>query len=336
PDLVGNNRCLGSKHCIRPSDGSRYVGADRRIFICLNAGHLTECWTILDPIAERCLQTLAKLCKIGKIVRLEGMRGAILEIQNMARNAEMRSLNVSLFDEEDTNDKEKPELLVKEEDYLNPDVQYIVDLIRFTENSERDIDIFIKRHIFSCLDNVLDSHFGEMVSRASRDRRAVAVDAQKPQRDIIWTGCLRHDLAKDLPYGREFSLCERTGSKIDNERKILSNTLKAQKTLRDMHRTLIEAISADGAGFYTSVNLADFDIPTTYSELGSVIRIARIMLQKLLNLTVCRFKLMKDRAEKEKFTVGRVIVNARLKEYRSPQKRKIVIRKDQLEYNILL
>ncbi|GBC53325.1 uncharacterized protein OCT59_003969 [Rhizophagus irregularis] len=169
----------------------------------------------------------------------------------------------------------------------------------------------------------------------------------------------KHDLAKDLPYGREFSLCERTGSRIDNERKILSNTLKAQKTLRDMHRTLIETISAEGGGmlskqvlrattkllmpgflshcffiraflvvyiggFYSSVNLADLDIPTTYSELGSVIRISRIMLQvkKLLNLTVCRFKLMKDRAEKEKFAGGRVIVNARLQEYRSPQKAK--------------
>ncbi|UZO12431.1 uncharacterized protein OCT59_003968 [Rhizophagus irregularis] len=118
----------------------------------LNAGHPTEGWTILEPIAERCLQTLSKLdndqlCKIGKIVQLEGTHGAILEIQKM----------------------EKPELLVKEEDYLNPDVQYILDLIRFTcemlaknipqrKNSERDIDIFIKRHIFSCLDNILDSH----------------------------------------------------------------------------------------------------------------------------------------------------------------------------------
>jgi len=58
----------------------------------------------------------------------------------------------------------------------------------------------------------------------------------------------KHDLAKDLPYGREFSLCERTGSRIENERKILSNTLKAQKTLRDMHRTLVEAISVEGGG----------------------------------------------------------------------------------------
>lgn len=26
------------------------------------------------------------------------------------------------------------------------------------QNSERDIDVFIKRHIFSCFDTILDSH----------------------------------------------------------------------------------------------------------------------------------------------------------------------------------
>ncbi|GET61601.1 protein NYNRIN-like [Rhizophagus irregularis DAOM 181602=DAOM 197198] len=37
---------------------------------------------------------------------------------------------------------------------------------------------------------------------------------------------VRHDLAKDMTWGREFSLCERAGSKIENNRKILDNTLK--------------------------------------------------------------------------------------------------------------
>ncbi|CAG8509376.1 19185_t:CDS:10 [Rhizophagus irregularis] len=343
----------------------------------LNVGHPTEDWTILEPSVERCLQALAKLDnnhlnKVGKIVPLEGFHGAILEIQKMVKNVETSSLSVSLFGDEDTNDKVKPTSSVEEEDYLNPDVQFILDLIRFTcemlmkgipqrKNSERDIDVFIKRHLFSCFDNILDSHFGEMVSRASRDRRAGAMDAPETAEgyhlDWMFT---KHDLAKDLPYGREFSLCERTGSRIENERKILSNTLKAQKTLRDMHRTLVEAISVEGGGmlskqvlrattkllmpgflshcffiraflvvyigdgFYSSVILADFDIPSTYSELGSIIKVSRIMLQvkKLLNLTVCRFKLMKERAFKEKFASGKVLMNAQSQEYRSPQKTK--------------
>nr|CAG8647939.1 13937_t:CDS:2 [Entrophospora candida] len=260
----------------------------------LNVGHPTEDWTTLEPSVERCLQALAKLdndhlSKVGKIVALEGFHGAILEIQKMVKNVETSSLSVSLFDDEDTNDKVKPTSSIEEEDYLNPDVQFILDLIRFT---------------------------GEMVSRASRDRRAGAMDAPETAEgyhlDWMFT---KHDLAKDLPYGREFSLCERTGSRIENERKILSNTLKAQKTLRDMHRTLVEAISVEGGGmlskqvlrattkllmpgflshcffiraflvvyigggFYSSIILADFDIPSTYSELGSIIKVSRIMLR---------------------------------------------------------
>ena len=72
------------------------------------------------------------LCKIGIIVQLEGSHGAILEIQKMMKNAETSSLSVSLFDDEDTNDKVKPTPSVEEEDYLDPDMQFILDLVRFT------------------------------------------------------------------------------------------------------------------------------------------------------------------------------------------------------------
>ena len=72
------------------------------------------------------------LSKVGKIVQLEGSHGAILEIQKMVKNVETSSLGVSLFDDEDTNDKVKPTPSVEEEDYLDPDVQFILDLVRFT------------------------------------------------------------------------------------------------------------------------------------------------------------------------------------------------------------
>ncbi|PKY47545.1 hypothetical protein RhiirA4_210906 [Rhizophagus irregularis] len=66
------------------------------------------------------------------------------------------------------------------------------------KNSEKDIDMFIKRHIFACFDDILDTHLyvllypqvlfiidntdyihisGEMVFRSSRDRRNEATDA---------------------------------------------------------------------------------------------------------------------------------------------------------------
>jgi len=64
---------------------------------------------------------------------------------------------------------------------------------------------------------------------------------------IKFNNLQRHDLGRELCWG-EFSLCERTGSKMEDTPKIFSNTLKVQKTLRDMHRNLIEAISAEGGG----------------------------------------------------------------------------------------
>ncbi|RIA93198.1 hypothetical protein C1645_763084 [Glomus cerebriforme] len=170
----------------------------------------------------------------------------------------------------------------------------------------------------------------------------------------------KHNLGTNLSWGREFSLCERTGSKIEDKPKILSNTLKVQKTLRDMHQTLIKVISVGGGGmlsksvlrasskllmpgflssyffmrviliiytgegYYSSLNLADFDIPTKYEELEYIIKISRIMLQvkRLLSTTISRFKRMKQKAEKEKLTPRRVVVHDRQKEYRSPQKPK--------------
>ena len=70
-----------------------------------------------------------QLSKAGKIVQLEGSHGAILEIQKMVKNVEKSSLSISLFDDDD---KVKPTPSVEEVDHLNADVQFILDLVRFT------------------------------------------------------------------------------------------------------------------------------------------------------------------------------------------------------------
>ena len=46
-----------------------------------------------------------------------------------------------------------------------------------------------------------------------------------------------------------------------------------------------------GGGFYASVNLADFYIPTKYQELEFIIKISRVMLQtKVSNIqTIVKF-----------------------------------------------
>lgn len=124
----------------------------------------------------------------------------------------------------------------------------------------------------------------------------------------------KHDLGKNLPWGLEFSLCERAGSTTDNDKKITSDTIKVQKILRDMHASLVEHIKIVGCGltqpmlhastklvmpgflstnfqlrvlllvyvggnFYASMELARVDIPTMYKELKGIVNIGRVMLQ---------------------------------------------------------
>ncbi|RUS34297.1 hypothetical protein BC938DRAFT_481365 [Jimgerdemannia flammicorona] len=93
----------------------------------------------------------------------------------------------------------------------------------------------------------MDRHFGEIVSRASRSRQMDALDAlldtEGYHLDRLFT---RHDLGRELTWGQELSLCERAGSKIENGKKILDNTLRVQKTLRDMHRTIVHTIMQAG------------------------------------------------------------------------------------------
>ncbi|CAG8657460.1 11683_t:CDS:2 [Funneliformis caledonium] len=146
-----------------------------------------------------------------------------------------------------------------------------------------------------------DLDFGEPVSRASRARRDKAHEGDEGFH-LDWLFC-NHELGAKESWGREFSLCERAGSVIDNTRKIFSNTLKVKKTLRDMHMSLMKSIASVsnkrvskevlrsfpkllmpglisshfflqavlivyvGAGFYVSTDLAELEIPTDYNEL---------------------------------------------------------------------
>uniref|UniRef100_U9US34 Uncharacterized protein n=3 Tax=Rhizophagus irregularis TaxID=588596 RepID=U9US34_RHIID len=194
--------------------------------------------------------------------------------------------------------------------------------------------MFIKRHIFACFDDILDTHF---------EASDAPDKVEGFHLDWMFT---KHDLGIDISYGREFSLCERAGSKVDNDTKNFSDILKVLKTLRDMHRSLVKAIAIEsggalskqvlnacsklimpgfasswfyfravliiyvGGGFYASFELGKFDIPTSYDEIWKLTKIARIMLQikKLLRFTVSRFKRIMERAEKEKFIPGKVTI----------------------------
>ncbi|CAB4485477.1 unnamed protein product [Rhizophagus irregularis] len=70
----------------------------------------------------------------------------------------------------------------------------------------------------------------------------------------------RHDLGKDISYGREFSICKRASSKVDNDTKNFSDILKESDSTHHFE-------------------LGKFDIPTSYDEIWKLTKIARIMLQ---------------------------------------------------------
>ncbi|RUS27931.1 hypothetical protein BC938DRAFT_482555, partial [Jimgerdemannia flammicorona] len=323
----------------------------------LNSGNPKKDLMLVETLPESYLQMLGKfdsnqLKSIGNLVKIEGIYDQILfedEVSTSPSPADMQ-----------------------EEDCTHDDVGYIFELLRYTcewisesiasrHNSERDIDMFVKSHIFSCLKGVADQHFGEMVSRASRDRRASALDspdnAEGYHVDWMFT---RHDLS-NKSWGQEFSMCERAGSKADNKAKIDSDTLKLQKTLRDMHKALLKDISTAGsgavtkpvlnaftklimpgfvssfffirvilvvyvgAGFYTSRQMAEFNIPTTYDQLEGFIDVARVMLRakNIIRNTISWFKTMKVRAEREQFESGRIQVDNGPPEFATPSKKRI-------------
>ncbi|POG61818.1 hypothetical protein GLOIN_2v1485939 [Rhizophagus irregularis DAOM 181602=DAOM 197198] len=80
-----------------------------------------------------------------------------------------------LFDDEPTNNKTLS-FVLEENDYLDKEVGYILELVRYTcemlgigipqrKNSERDIDMLIKRHIFACFDDILDTHLDMILEK---------------------------------------------------------------------------------------------------------------------------------------------------------------------------
>ncbi|GBC28870.2 cytochrome P450 [Rhizophagus irregularis DAOM 181602=DAOM 197198] len=268
--------------------------------------------TVLEPVAERCLQSLAKL-----------------------NNEQIRMIG-------------------EMNDYLDKEVGYILELVRYTcemlgkgipqrKNSENDIDMFIKRHIFACFDDILDTHFGEMVFRSSRDRRSEATDAPIKLKGFTQTCCLR-DLILEKIYH-------------------MADSLYVLKTLRDMHRSLVKAIAIEsggalskqvlnacinyawfriivvlpsccpyiyvGGGFYASFELEKFDIPTSYDEIWKPTKIARIMLQ------ISQFKRIIERDEKEKFLPRKVTI-IKAKESRTPNKPKKKRKNQSLKYDVLM
>ncbi|RUS22863.1 hypothetical protein BC937DRAFT_86157 [Endogone sp. FLAS-F59071] len=135
----------------------------------LNNGNPKEDLMVVETLPESYLQMLGKLDSnqlksIGNLVKIEGIRGALREAQKLVGTIKKDQI---LFEDEVSTSPSPADM--KEEDCTHDDVGYIFELLRYTcewisesvasrHNSERDIDMFVKSHIFSCLKGVADQH----------------------------------------------------------------------------------------------------------------------------------------------------------------------------------
>ncbi|CAG8642804.1 11179_t:CDS:2, partial [Paraglomus occultum] len=286
------------------------------------------------------------IAKIGEMLEMDGICGGINEIRRMLQESENEDVDESdleLFDDSD----DKAAQSTTDKQLSLHSANFAMEIIQ--ESDAEDCGV---RYIM----NLLRSS-GELVSRASRARRALANEkAEGNHIDWLFT---KHDLEKNLSWGLEFSLCERAGSITDNGKKVTSDSVKVQKLLRDMHSSLMDHIKTLGGGltqqmlrastklvmpgfisncfelrvfllvyiggnFYASMELARLDIPTTHKELKNIVKIGEVMLQatNVLRSTINRFKRMKQKAEKDKLSVQKIIPFERTEEERTPKKPK--------------
>ncbi|CAG8602051.1 2033_t:CDS:10, partial [Acaulospora morrowiae] len=235
-------------------------------------------WTVLEPSAEKCLSSAAI-----SFLQLEKPNPIILEAGDLFYDG-------YIGEDEISHEEISP---LDPNDHLDPNVacEMIAKEIPSRQNSEQDIDVLLSVIFFH-----VSMIFWIVILGAPSNAEGYHVD---------WM-FTRHDLGKDLSWGREFSVCELVPKLKQTQG--YHNTSYAWFFVFLLYYACYP--SYVGRGYYASINLADFDIPTKYEELKSDIEISHIMLQvkKLLYTTITRFTLIKKRAEKEKLVPGRMLV----------------------------
>ncbi|KAI8822811.1 hypothetical protein BJ741DRAFT_635165 [Chytriomyces cf. hyalinus JEL632] len=222
-------------------------------------------------------------------------------------------------------------------------------------NTERDVDVWFLFAMFKCFSQVAAIHYGEPVSRASRDRRQIAsVTSEGYHLDYMFTSM--HNTSQQ-GFGHEFSGVERVGSKQNPGNKLQTDSLKLAKTLRDMHVKLRRDIEAAcggfmpkeaansmqvlrmggfrttgftvqtsvliyaGGGFFIRKVVNDFAVPTHERDIGKNVVIIKEMMKmkKILSLTVKNFESIKRRSVASN-VIGSIRHNYK-KEAATPDKR---------------
>ncbi|KAI8820619.1 hypothetical protein BJ741DRAFT_637980 [Chytriomyces cf. hyalinus JEL632] len=198
-------------------------------------------------------------------------------------------------------------------------------------NTERDLDVWFFFDMLKVFSSAAAIHYGEPVSKASRDRRQIASESLGGYHlDALITS--KHNTSEQ-GFGHEFSGVERVGSNLNPGNKLQTDSLKLSKTLRDMHVKLRKDIetacggymskeAADamqiirmcgfrttgytvqssalvyaGGGFFIRKVISDFAVPTHERDIRMNVVIIKEMLKmkNILTSTVQNFERIKHR-----------------------------------------
>ncbi|RUP44106.1 hypothetical protein BC936DRAFT_149927 [Jimgerdemannia flammicorona] len=196
------------------------------------------------------LLTPDELCDLGNVIVHFGTRGAVNHVAEITKGRTLSSEDSIFEDELPINKDYQPST----KDYEHPDVIFVLDMVKTSweiieeslsaiEMSERDGDMIFFSRLFRIYKGIFDRHFGEPVSRASRQRRKSSIDANSKteghHQDWIFT--LR-DAKADTKWGLEMGGCERAGARKENMEKKSRTRLKEAKALRDQRDLLLRNI----------------------------------------------------------------------------------------------
>ncbi|KAI9088814.1 hypothetical protein DFS34DRAFT_654730 [Phlyctochytrium arcticum] len=181
--------------------------------------------TISEP-ADALLTALEEfdskeLLELATVTDYEGTKGLLKEVQKRQpqRTSPYFAQISNLFGSSSTspnsptspNPSTSAQYASGEEDIKNPDIVFIQTCLRMwrdavednyasRENTERDGDVTFMTSLFKVYRGLYDCHFGEAISRPSRERRKASVDATSIPKVIIWIGFSPLDASMILPH----------------------------------------------------------------------------------------------------------------------------------------
>ncbi|KNC97265.1 uncharacterized protein SPPG_07654 [Spizellomyces punctatus DAOM BR117] len=182
-----------------------------------------------------------ELVRLGRESKVEGFRKTLTDMLEMDEGLTaptknggfIRNLLTSVTASKTASKKVATSVAID-----NKDVQYVLNLLyevselSVTARSERDLDIDVHQHLLLCLRGVVDKHYGELESRASRDRR-IRTGGKTRGASLDWL-FTSHAADSSTTWGVEFGAAANIGSSTVG-RKPVTDRCGLYIILRDIH-----------------------------------------------------------------------------------------------------